>query len=159
MCAARNATSQNVLHVPLLLRPPALPPASGTSGTTSAAQSATFLNVLPATRHLLLLLRQHLHHLQHAPRPVSGTSGTVCASQSATFRSALLALLLLPRLPPVLPPARETSGTMCANRNARCRSVHPARLPLSHLVVTCHHLQPTPLQQQEGGRELAARMA
>merc|ERR1719458_758762 len=71
------------------------------------------------------------------------------------FQSALLALLLLPRLPPVLPPARETSGTMCANRNARCPSVHPAQLPLSHLVVTCHHLPPTTLQ--EGGRGLAAR--
>merc|ERR1712045_718454 len=98
MCAARNATSQNVLHVPLLLRPPVLPPASGTSGTTSAAQSATFLNVLPATRHLLLLLRQRLPHLQHAPPPVSGTSGTTCAALSAMFLSARPAFLL-PLLP------------------------------------------------------------
>merc|ERR1711990_1073362 len=110
MCAARNATSQNVLHVPLLLRPPALPSASGTSGTTSAVQSATFLNVLPATRPLLLLLRQHLHHLQHAPRPVSGTSGTMCAALSATFLSArpvFLLLLLLPNKsrPPAPQPA------------------------------------------------------
>merc|ERR1712037_556841 len=68
-----------------------------------------------------------------------------CASQSAMIQSALHALL--PRLPPVLPPARETSRTMCANLNARCPSVHPAHPPLSHLVVICHHL---PCRRGEG---------
>ena len=70
------------------------------------------------------------------------------------FQSALHALL--PRLPPVLPPARETSRTMCANLNARCPSVHPALPPLSHLVVICRHLPPTTLPQG-GGRGHAAQ--
>merc|ERR1719249_439509 len=88
----------------------------------------------------------------------------MCAALSAMFLSArpvLLLLLLLPSKsrPPAPQPARETSGTMCAKRNARCQSVHPARLPLSHLVATCHHLQPTTLlQEQGGGRGLAAPM-
>merc|ERR1712038_1186972 len=56
----------------------------GTSRTTCAAHSATFLNALPACH-----LRPHHHHLQPAPPLARGTSRTRCASQSATCPSAL----------------------------------------------------------------------